>query len=201
MYGPTFWRPQCDSLSSIFIPAAEKLQQIPACSAFWNLLAGRAKWMQIALSNFETKTDDRGLQILDYLFSLSSIMGCYFAFIVKELRALFGTAVRRRNIFLWTDGIVIKSSGKNKAFLLLLICLIFWLCCLHLWHLLGFSTGHAACAVLYKVHNVRTVCCWTHSDLVQWAGNKSSACSGCQWHPISYSGIVEHTGAAVILLL
>lgn len=182
----------------VFLPlqwkSFSKFQSIQRSEICWQEEPN--KW-HIAFRHFETKTDDRGLQILDYLFSLNNIMASYFAFSGKKLRAVCGTAVRRRDFFLWTDGIVLKSSGKNKAFLLLLICLISSLCCLHWWHLWGFSTG---CAL----HNVRTVCCWTHLDLVQCAGNKSSAwkaCSGCQRHPIGYSGIVEHSGAAVILLL
>ncbi len=133
---------------AVFLPlqrkSFSKFKPVQLSEICWQEEAN--KW-HIALQNVEAKTDDQGLQILDYLFPLNNIMGCYFAFSVKKLRAVCGTAVRRRHIFLWTDGIVLKSSGKNKAFLLL-IYLIFSLCCLHLWHLLRFSTGHAACAVL-----------------------------------------------------
>ena len=52
----------------------------------------------------DTKTDDRGLQVRDYLFSS---MVSHFAFIVKKLIAVFGTAVWRQAIFLSTDGIII----------------------------------------------------------------------------------------------
>lgn len=202
MHGPTFWRPQSDSLSSISTPAAEKsfseFQPVQRSEICWQEEPN--KW-HTALRNFETKTDDQGLQIVDNLFSLKNIMGSYFAFIVKKLRLVCGTAVWRRDFLLWTDGIVLKSSGKNKAFpssfdLLNFLTLLFVF-------VTPFGLQRRPRSIC-KVHNVRTACCWTHLDLVECAGNKSSAwkaCSGCQWHPICYSGIVEHSGAAVILLL
>lgn len=55
----------------------------------------------------------------------------YFPFIVGKFRSVCGAAARRRRVSLWTDGIVRKSSGNNKALHLLLICWIFF--CLSRW--------------------------------------------------------------------
>lgn len=50
----------------------------------------------------------------------------YFPFIVKKFRSVCGAAARRRHVSLTTDGIIIKSSGNDEAFHLL-ICVIYLL--------------------------------------------------------------------------
>lgn len=106
-------------------------------------------------------TEGYNFWIICFLWAISC--GVIFLFIVKKLRAVCGTAVRRRDISLWTDGVVLKSPEKNKARILLLICLIFSLLLFASVTPFGFQRSQ-------QNYNVRAVCCWTHLDLVQCAG-------------------------------
>lgn len=117
----------------------------------------------------------------------------YFPFIARKFRSVRGAAARRRRVSLWTDGIVIKSSGNNKALHLLLICLIFFFP-LPLTTRHG-VTQHVPCSCERSGGDAGRLWhgCWSHLDLARFAWNKSRAwkgCSGCQQRPICSNGIV-----------
>lgn len=205
MHGTTFWHPQSDILSSISTPAAEKFQQIPASSAFWNMLAGGAKQMT---HNFDKSGDqDRWPRVTNtrlFVF-FEQYHTVLFSLYCKDVKcSVWHSCAEAWHFTLnrwFRTEVVWEEQGFSSSFDLLNFLTFFFFA-----FVTPFGFSHRPCSMCssHKVHNVRTVCCWTHLDLVQRAANKSSAwkaCSGCQWHPICYSGIVEHSGAAVILLL